>query len=85
MQSEDDLLDAYRATIRPLYAWVSRRVAGDPTLAEDVTQEAWLRAIRAWRRKGRPTDPLAWLSTVAANLLRNHFRRRHTTHIKLGK
>lgn len=35
----------YRQTIRPLYAYVSRRCGGDRALAEDVVQETWLRAV----------------------------------------
>ncbi len=73
--SPDPLLNAYRDQVRPLYSWVSRRVGGDRDLAEDVVQEVWLRALRAWRRSGPPDDTLAWLTTTAANLLRNHFRR----------
>jgi len=58
-----------------LYRWVSRRVGGDRELAEDVTQEVWLRAVEAWRRAGPPQTPQAWLMRVARNLLANHFRR----------
>ena len=75
MTDDDPLLGAYRATVRPLYGWIARRVGGDAGLAEDVTQECWLRAVAHWRHKGAPSDPLAWLTTVAANLVRNHFRR----------
>ena len=73
--TEDDWIDLYRAHMPPLYRAVSRRVGAQRALAEDVTQEAWLRALDAWRRKGVPVDPDAWLRTVATNLLRNHFRR----------
>jgi RNA polymerase sigma-70 factor (ECF subfamily) len=72
--SEHDFLRVYGETIRPFYAFVARR-AGERRLSEDVTQEAWLRAVERWRRDGLPADPLAWLETVGANLLRNHFRR----------
>ena len=74
--TEEQIRGIYRETIDPLYAWVSRRCGGDRALAEDVTQETWLRAIRQWQWKGRPERPLAWLTTVARNLLFNEFRRR---------
>lgn len=73
--TEDDIRRIYRDTIDELYGFVSRRCDGDRALAEDVTQESWLRAVRAWRAGGIPDRPLAWLATVAARLLSNHFRR----------
>jgi len=72
---EDDLLRTYRATIRPLYAYVSRRVGGDHGLAEDLVQETWMRALDTWPSRGMPDEPLAWLITVARNTLVSHFRR----------
>lgn len=73
---EDDWIDLLHERMPELYRSVSRWVGGDRVLAEDVTQEAWLRAIEAWRRDGRPRDSSAWLAAVARNLLRKHFRRR---------
>lgn len=73
--TEDDIRRIYRDTIGELYAFVSRRCDGDRDLAEDVTQETWLRAVKAWRSDGVPDVPIAWLSTVASRLLSNHFRR----------
>lgn len=67
-------LRLFRQTLPELYAFVARRCGGDRSLAEDVTQEAWLRAIEAWRRSGPPREPVAWLKTTAANLLRNELR-----------
>lgn len=73
--TEDDWIDLCRAHMPGLYRSVSRRVGADRALAEDLTQEAWLRALTAWSREGVARDPDAWLLTVATNLLRNHFRR----------
>ncbi len=64
---EEDLLRVYRETIRPLYAYLSRRVGGDKSLAEDLTQETWLRALDAWPSRGIPDEPIAWLVRVARN------------------
>ncbi len=76
MTSEDELIPIYRETIRALYRHVSQQTGGDRELAEDVTQETWLRAVDAWRKRGGiPDDPLAWLRTVSRNLLANHFKR----------
>jgi RNA polymerase sigma-70 factor (ECF subfamily) len=74
--SEERIVAVYRETIDALYVHVSRCCYGDRTLAEDVTQETWLRAVREWRRKGPPDKPLAWLITVARNLLASYYRRK---------
>lgn len=69
-------IQLYRETVRELYGYVSRHCGGDRDLAEDTTQEAYLRAVAEWRGKRRfPKDPRAWLRTVARNLLINHFKR----------
>jgi RNA polymerase sigma-70 factor (ECF subfamily) len=73
--TEARLMQIYWESIEPLYGYASRRCGGDRELAEDVTQEAWLRAVREWRRKGIPDTPLAWLTTVARNLVVDQFRR----------
>lgn len=75
---ETTLIQTYRDSVHDLYRFVSLRCGGDPSLAEDVTQETWLRAVKAWRDQGLPDSPIAWLKTVARNLLLNHFRRVRT-------
>lgn len=72
---ESDLLQVYRDTVRPLYAFVSRRVGGDAALAEDLVQETWMRALDTWPSRGVPDEPLAWLIRVARNTLVSHFRK----------
>jgi RNA polymerase sigma-70 factor (ECF subfamily) len=74
MVTEAQITEIYRATLEPLYGYASRRCGGQRQLAEDVTQETWLRAVREWRRAGVPDNPLAWLTTVARNLILNHLR-----------
>jgi len=74
--TEERIVGVYRETIDALYRYVSHSCYGDRALAEDVTQETWLRAVRDWRRKGPPDQPLAWLITVARNLLASYYRRR---------
>ena len=72
---ESTLAKTYQELVHPLYEYVSRRCGGDRSLAEDVTQEAWLRAVATWQKDGLPDVPLAWLRTVARNLLINYYRR----------
>jgi RNA polymerase sigma-70 factor, ECF subfamily len=73
--AEERIVAVYRETIDALYAYVSRHCGGDRALAEDVTQETWLRAVREWRKAGPPDRPIAWLTTVARNLLASYFRK----------
>lgn len=44
------------------------------TLAEDVAQEAMLRALRTWSMGGIPQNPSGWIMRVAMNLARDTFR-----------
>ncbi len=74
--ADERILAIYRDTIDMLYRHVSRGCGGDRALAEDITQETWLRAVREWRRKGPPDRPIAWLTTVARNLLISYYRRK---------
>lgn len=77
MISEDRLVSVYRDTVRPLYAFVARRVrSNERVLVEDIVQETYLRAVEHWSRRGLPDRPLAWLQTVAGNLLVDNHRRR---------
>lgn len=78
---ENRLTQTYHESVHPLYEYVSRQCGGDRSLAEDVVQETWLRAVVAWQKKGFPETPIAWLKTVARNLLRNYYRR--TPHISI--
>lgn len=73
--SDAEVVRTYRATIQPLYRYVSRRVGGDRALAEDLVQDTWMRALDAWPAKGVPDEPLAWLIRVARNTMISHFRR----------
>jgi len=43
-------------------------------LAEDIAQEALLRALRTWSMGGIPRNPSAWITRVAMNLARDAFR-----------
>lgn len=44
------------------------------TLAEDVAQEALLRAMRVWSMGGVPPNPSAWITRVAMNLAKDALR-----------
>ncbi len=41
-----DVIGVYRETVHELYRFVWRRSGGSRELAEDITQETYLRAVR---------------------------------------
>src|SRR5438093_12898768 len=51
-----------------------RRVTSRTSEAEDLSQETFLRAYRAYRTLGPEANVRAWLFAIATNLTRNHFR-----------
>jgi RNA polymerase sigma-70 factor (ECF subfamily) len=70
--------DAFEAAVRPHYAPLVRRlvlVLGDEHDAEDIAQDAYLRAFRSWDRFDG-ADSRAWLYTIALRLAFNQVRRR---------
>lgn len=81
--TEIELERIYDATIVELYGFVSRRCGGQRELAEDVTQETWVRALRHWRTHGVPPNPIGWLTLVARNLIVSHFRRHESVSLEL--
>jgi len=54
------------------------------SLAEDVAQEAMLRALRTWSMGGVPANPSAWITQVAMNLARDALRHRKMASGKEG-
>jgi RNA polymerase sigma-70 factor (ECF subfamily) len=60
-----------------IHRYIQWRCGGLRNDADEIVQETWLTAVR----RVRAFDPMAgsfegWLRGIAANLLRNHFRRR---------
>ncbi len=73
-----DDADGFVVAVGPWYGPLVRRltvVLGDASDAEDVAQEAYLRAFRAWSRfDGR--DVRGWLYTIGLRLAFDHLRTR---------
>jgi RNA polymerase sigma factor (sigma-70 family) len=64
---------------RDSYAHVYRAMClsfADPTFAEEVTQEAFYRALRSWPKVSKLDHPEAWTMVVALNRGRDVVRRR---------
>ncbi len=50
------------------------RATGRASDADDLSQETFLRAYRAYRSLPKDANSRAWLFAIATNLSRNHFR-----------
>lgn len=61
----------------PIYAYLYRMLNAKP-LAEDFTQECFLRAMEAVRKKRLPEALRPWLYRIAANLCKDYWRRSST-------
>ncbi len=80
-----DVIETYRETVHALYKFVSWRAGGSRQLAEDITQETYLRATVQWRNGRRPDNAPAWLRTVARNLLLNHYRHKSAESLEASR
>jgi RNA polymerase sigma factor (sigma-70 family) len=68
---EDAFRACYAGRFAPLFTYLDR-LTGDPDLAADVAQEAF---VRLHRRGEMPDQPVGWLVAVANNLVRDEQRR----------
>jgi RNA polymerase sigma-70 factor (sigma-E family) len=62
--------DEYGAVLRTV-----RLVLGDAERAEEVTQEAFVRALKRWSKVREMTRPGGWVAVVAVNADRKRWRR----------
>ena len=69
------LLALYDRALPQVYGYLATRV-NDTAVAEDLTGETFLAAVRAVRENTVPDLTIAWLITVARNKLVDHWRRR---------
>ncbi|MFQ5691220.1 MAG: sigma-70 family RNA polymerase sigma factor [Gemmatimonadota bacterium] len=81
-QQPDELLETKRASFERealphldvLHGFALRLVSGDEARAEDLVQEAMLRAYRAWHTFEPGTNCKAWLMTIVHNTMVNYYR-----------
>src|SRR5579859_1221719 len=64
----------YRATYQRIFATLMM-ILRNPAAAEDATQEAYLRAFRAWSRWKQDAPAEAWMYRIALNVAFTHRRR----------
>lgn len=82
--------EAFEAMVTAHHAEIYRylqRVTGRAGDADDLSQETFLRAYRAFRALPEDANVRAWLFAIATNLARNHFRterRRRSAYAVVG-
>lgn len=64
----------YARSARPLWAYIAR-VSRDPALADDLTQESYVRFLCATVPEDGEVAARRYLFKIATNLLRDHWRR----------
>jgi RNA polymerase sigma-70 factor (ECF subfamily) len=65
----------YEEYQRPVLAYLTRLVS-DPESAQDLCQETFVKALRAWEGRDPNASPIAWLYRIATNTAYDHLRRR---------
>lgn len=65
----------YEWTLPRVYGYVLARAAGDSTLAEELTQEAYVAAVERRAEFDGRSGSVTWLCAIARNKLVDHFRR----------
>jgi RNA polymerase sigma-70 factor, ECF subfamily len=66
--------DWYATALPRVYGFVYARAGGYGTLAEDVTAQAFLEAIRGRHGFDGRSDPVTWICSIARNRLIDHYR-----------
>jgi RNA polymerase sigma factor (sigma-70 family) len=72
----DDALAGFCTREHPRLVGALSLYCGDARLAEELAQEALLRAVDAWPRVRQMAAPGAWVHRVGMNLVHSWFRRR---------
>ena len=74
-EPSDALLSLYDAHVEQVYSYFHRR-CGDRTVAEELTSETFLSALRSLHRAQPQSADAAWLIGIARHKLVDHWRRR---------
>jgi len=65
----------YEQSLPRVYGYLFHRCGRDPELAEELTQQAFVEAVRSRARFRGQSDAVTWIVSIARNKLVDHFRR----------
>jgi RNA polymerase sigma-70 factor, ECF subfamily len=75
VRDEARFRDWYDATLPRVYRYLAARCAGDDALAEELTQQTFVEAIRQRDRFDGRSDVVTWICAIGRNKLVDHYRR----------
>ena len=75
VRDEARFRDWYDATLPRVYRYLAARCAGDDALAEELTQQTFVEAIRQRERFDGRSDIVTWMCAIGRNKLVDHYRR----------
>ena len=67
--------DWYERSLPRVYAYLFHRCGRNAELAEELTQQAFVEAVRSRRRFRGQSDPTTWVVGIARHRLVDHYRR----------
>ncbi|MET0147631.1 MAG: sigma-70 family RNA polymerase sigma factor [Acidimicrobiales bacterium] len=74
--SSEEFRVFYREHLPSVYGYLLRLCAGDKAMAEDLTQDVWLRLVDGLRRGHHERADIRWLITVARSRFIDDARRK---------
>ena len=74
----------YERSLPRVYAYLFHRCGRNPELAEELTQQAFVEAVRGRRRFRGQSDATTWVVSIARHRLMDHFRRSERDARRLG-
>lgn len=75
MDPNEEFLEATLGAMDLVYN-IARRVVPRAADAQDLVQETYLAALKAWREHRRPRKVEPWLATICLNIARSGYRHR---------
>jgi RNA polymerase sigma-70 factor (ECF subfamily) len=75
VRDESRFRDWYDATLPRVYRYLAARCGGDDALAEELTQQTFVQAIRHRDRFDGRSDVVTWMCAIGRNKLVDHYRR----------
>ncbi len=75
VRDEARFRDWYDATLPRVYRYLAARCGGEDALAEELTQQTFVEAIRQRHRFDGRSDVVTWMCAIGRNKLVDHYRR----------